>query len=113
VQKREALETVITATNAKFTVFRKAHPQYFRMTSILMPDVSRPGAFERQVVFEECDSKELLSNKAARNALITSTEFYDAFMRDGFAPWTMQIQLVHDSADKLLKIDHSTGRSKE
>jgi hypothetical protein len=113
VQKREALETVITFTGAKLTDFRKAHPEYFRMTSILIPDVSRPGAFERQIVFEECDSQELLSNKAARIALITSIEFHDAFMRDGFAPWTMQIQPVHERVDKLLKIDHSTGRSKE
>ena len=53
-----------------------------------------------------CRLEDMLASRALVNDIAYNLDFYDAFMRDGLAPWLAQRQRVHSRVDVLLGISH-------
>ena len=53
-----------------------------------------------------CDLPAMRQNPAFLNDLSNNSDAYDAYVRDGLAPWAKQMKLVHELIDRNLGIQH-------
>jgi hypothetical protein len=54
----------------------------------------------------QCDTQGMRANQAFLNDFSVSVDRYDAYVRDGLAPWSAQFDKVHQLVDDALDIGH-------
>ena len=56
-----------------------------------------------------CESKKMRANQAFLNDFSVNVDRYDAYIRDGLAPWSSQFDRVHQLVDDALGISHGAA----
>ena len=102
-QRHEALDTSIREILG--TDIAGKYPNLFQTKAKWAPVAGSSGELERDAE-TICRLEDLLANRALVNDIAYNLDFYDAFMRDGLAPWLAQRQRVHSRVDVLLGISH-------
>ena len=102
-QRHDALDTVIR--EIQFVHIVQKYPDLFPTKTTLTP-AAGSDQLERDA-YTECKLEEILANRAVLNDITFNADAFDAYMRDGFAPWVEQKQRVHDRVDVLLGISHN------
>ena len=54
----------------------------------------------------ECDLASMRTNRPFLDQFSTNADGYDAYIRDGVKPWSLQSNRVHELVDDALGIDH-------
>lgn len=54
----------------------------------------------------QCDSERMRASRAFLNDFSVSADRYDAYVRDGLAPWSAQFDKVHQLVDDALDVRH-------
>lgn len=101
-QRHEVLDIVIRDT-AGIAIANK-YPDLFQ-TKAKWARVGNSIETERDVE-TRCRLERLVTHQPLINDITTNVDAYDAFMRDGFVPWTRQMRRVHDRVDALLGVKH-------
>ena len=57
----------------------------------------------------QCDVVKMHANPTFLNEVSVNIDRYDAYIRDGLAPWSAQFDRVHQLVDGALSIDHGAG----
>lgn len=75
------------------------------------PDLIRQEAYFDSKTGEvetltQCNSDEMRANPGFLNNISANIDRYDAYIRDGLAPWSLQINKVHQLVDDSLGIQH-------
>jgi len=75
------------------------------------PDLIRREAYFNSKTGEvdtlkQCNTDGMRANQKFLNNLSANIDRYDAYIRDGLAPWSLQIDKVHRLADDSLGIQH-------
>jgi hypothetical protein len=103
-QTRQALAALIMvqvgATNGENIGL--AFPELIQMETRYEPDRGEVGSLHR------CDLAGMRNSQAFLNMLSVNSDRYDAYVRDGLAPWVEQFDRVHQLVDKSLDIRHPT-----
>ena len=102
-QRHDALDTVIR--EVQFVHIVKKYPYIFPTKTALTP-AAGSDELERDS-YTECKLEDILANRALLTDIAFNADAFDAYMRDGFAPWVEQRQRVHDRVDVLLGISHA------
>ena len=102
-QRHDALDTVIR--EVQFVHIVKKYPDIFPTKTALTP-AAGSDELERDS-YTECKLEDILANRALLTDIAFNAGAFDAYMRDGFAPWVEQRQRVHDRVDVLLGISHA------
>ena len=102
-QRHDALDTVIR--EVQFVHIVKKYPDIFPTKTALTP-AAGSDELERDS-YTECKLEDILANRALLTDIAFNADAFDAYMRDGFAPWVEQRQRVHDRVDVLLGISHA------
>ena len=58
------------------------------------------------VTQNECDLAAMRSSQPFLNQFSANVDGYDAYVRDGVKPWSLQFDRVHKLVDRALGIDH-------
>jgi hypothetical protein len=77
------------------------YPDLFKLTSTFDPN----GGEAR--VRSQCDTDALRANQGFMNDFSQNVDRFDAFVRDGLAPWKSQFDAVHALVDDSLDIEHA------
>ena len=102
-QHHEALDTVMR--EVPFIHILTKYPDIFPTVSSLEP-AAGSDTLERDGN-TRCKLSDILANSALLNDITLNADAYDAFMRDGFAPWVEQMQQVQDRVAEMLGISHN------
>jgi hypothetical protein len=103
-QTRAALATLmmVQSTGSNNANLASAYPELIQLTSFFDPEEgeisSRP----------KCDLAKMRANQAFLNDFSVSADRYDAFIRDGLAPWSTHFDMVHQFVDEALGIRHES-----
>lgn len=110
-QRQEVLDILIrdTRDTAGIAIANK-YPDLFETKARWSRVSGKTGEIERDVE-SFCRLENLLTNRAFVNDITSNVDAYDAFMRDGLAPWLAQRQLVHNRVDVLLGISHEEEKA--
>ncbi|MEJ2127431.1 MAG: hypothetical protein P8X81_01140 [Woeseiaceae bacterium] len=100
-QARTALSTllVIQSSQAAFAFLPGEFPELLRMGNY----VDESGEVRIQVT---CDLEGIRNNQEFLNKWALNADGYDAYVRDGLAPWVAQFERVHRLVDATLGISH-------
>lgn len=91
--------------------------------TISVPDVNQrhPQLLSRESYFDvaddevrgmySCDTAGMRASVEFLNDFSIGIDIYDAYVRDGLAPWSRQLQRVHDLVDEILGERHTSGAS--
>lgn len=78
------------------------YPELFKLTLIFDPDDGEAR------VTTQCDTDALRAHQGFMNDFSQNVDRFDAFVRDGLAPWKSQFDLVHARVDEILDLQHVT-----
>jgi len=104
-QRREALNDAVTDIARVVVDPTREFPDLFRLRSTLDPVRNNPNQTERSYV-ASCRLEDIRANDAALNVIAMNADAFDAFIRDGLAPWASQFEAAHRLLDRDLGIDH-------
>jgi hypothetical protein len=101
-QTRLALAATISekSTSSNFNYLPTAFPDLFQLTPYVDDSIGEVG--NRM----ECDLASMRTNRPFLNQFGTNVDGYDAYIRDGVKPWSLQLERVHELVDNALNIDH-------
>ena len=100
--RKEALSALITvlASQTAGAALPSRYPQLIQLAAqfdVAQGEVNSPAT---------CDSTGMRTNQGFLNDFSISTDRYDAYLRDGLAPWVTQFVRVHELLDFALDIEH-------
>jgi hypothetical protein len=77
------------------------------------PDLIQSESYFDTVINEvrnhtQCDLAGMRANQSFLNQFSANADGYDAYVRDGLAPWSSQFDRVHQLVDQTLGISHGT-----
>ena len=100
-QARTALSTllVIQSSQAAFAFLPGEFPELLQMENY----IDATGEVRISV---ECDLAAVRNNQEFLNKWAVNADGYDAYVRDGLAPWVDQFERVHRLVDEALEIEH-------
>lgn len=101
-QAREATNTYIRIQNAVAYDLAHLYPDLISVRAHFDDDLQEVSSQTT------CNLPAMRQNPTFLNDLSNNADAYDAYVRDGLAPWAMQMQLVHDLIDRNLGIQHDT-----
>ncbi len=102
LQQTEAgLASYVNTQIASAVDIPSKYPDLFKLTSSFDPD----GGEAR--VRTQCDTDALRANQGFMNDFSQNVDRFDAFVRDGLAPWKAQFDTVHALVDDTLDIQHA------
>ncbi len=102
LQQTEAgLASYINTQIASAVDIPSKYPDLFTLTPSFDPD----GGEAR--VRSQCDTHALRANQGFMNDFSQNVDRFDAFVRDGLAPWKSQFDAVHALVDDALDIQHA------
>jgi len=106
-QTRTALDAAISekSSSSNFISLPSIFPELFQMTAYF-DDIS-----SEVVTRNECDLAAMRANRHFLNQFSANADGYDAYIRDGVKPWSLQFDKVHDLVDNALNIDHRADSS--
>jgi hypothetical protein len=106
-QTRAALSTMIAVQSgsSSFTHLPSTYPELMRMTSYYDIEVDEIRARI------QCDVAKMRANQAFLNQWSVNADGYDAYIRDGLAPWSAQLDGVHQLIDDALVLDHGADQN--
>lgn len=101
-QTRAALLTMIATQSgsSSFTHLPSKYPDLLRLTSYYDTEVDEIRNRAR------CDLAGMQANQAFLNQWSVNADGYDAYIRDGLAPWSDQLDTVHRLIDDRLGLQH-------
>ena len=101
-QTRAALASLIAVQSAQpsFIFLPVAYPELLQLTSNYDADAGEIRFRSR------CDLEKMRVNQTFLNQWSANADGYDAYIRDGLAPWNTQFQNVHRLVDVVLGITH-------
>ncbi len=101
-QYRTALAALVATTSADSTLvfLPAAFPELIAAQAYTESDTGEIR------VSAECDVDAMKSDTAFLNQFTVNADTYDAFVRDGLAPWIQQFTRVHELLDAALGIVH-------
>jgi hypothetical protein len=101
-QMREALILLIGVQSPKAVDLPSNYPDLIKAESAFAPEVG-------EVVSQfQCDIANMRASQKFLNDLSGTSDRYDAFVRDGLAPWSEQFDKVHQLVDAALGVSHAT-----
>ena len=97
-----ALVTMITVqtSSSAFTNLPSDFPDLIQLESYLDTELDEIR------VREQCDLAKMRADQSFLNRFSVNADGYDAYIRDGLAPWSAQFDLVHQLVDHALAISH-------
>jgi hypothetical protein len=103
-QTQAALMTMIMVQSGSstFTYLPALYPELIQTTAYFD---SEKGEIRNNML---CDLEKMRANQRFLNQWNVNADGYDAYVRDGLAPWSSQLDVVHLLVDKKLGIDHVT-----
>ena len=99
-QAREATNTYIRIQNAVAYDLAHLYPDLISIRARFDEDLQEVSSQTT------CNLPAMRQNSTFLNDLSNNADAYDAYVRDGLAPWAMQMKLVHDLIDRNLGIQH-------
>jgi hypothetical protein len=100
-QKRSALAFLVGVQSPKAIDLPAEFPKLIAAEAAFSPERGEV------VVAFRCNLAKMRQDQRFLNALSGDADRYDAFIRDGLAPWSTQFDEVHDLVDTALGIaDH-------
>jgi len=101
-QTRAALDATISEKTASsnYIFLPSAFPELFKMSMYFDDTI---GEVKTK---NECDLAAMRENQHFLNQFSAHADGYDAYIRDGLRPWSLQFDKVHTVVDTILSIDH-------
>ncbi len=101
-QTRAALSVMIAVQSgsSSFTHLPSAYPELLQMASYFSTEENEIKSHTR------CDLAQMQASQRFLNQWSVNADGYDAYVRDGLAPWSAQFNLVHRLIDATLGLDH-------
>lgn len=101
-QTRAALDATISekSASANFVSLPSVFPELFKL-SMRFDD-----ALGEVITKNECDLAAMRESQHFLNQFSANADGYDAYIRDGVRPWSLQFDRVHALVDSILSIDH-------
>jgi hypothetical protein len=101
-QTRAALSFMINLQTASsgFTHLPSAHPGLIQAVSNFDTEINEVRSHYR------CDLAGMRANRLFLNQFSANIDGYDAYVRDGLAPWTSQFDRVHRFVDRAIGVNH-------
>jgi hypothetical protein len=101
-QTKDLLINVITekTSSKSFAHLPTLYPDLLQIEAYFDPGLGEVRALSK------CDLQGMRANQSFLNQFSTNVDGYDAYIRDGLAPWISQFSIVHQLLDKALNINH-------
>jgi hypothetical protein len=99
-QAQEATNTYIRIQNAVAYDLAHLYPDLISVRAHFSDDLQEVSSQTT------CNLAAMRQNPTFLNDLSNNADAYDAYIRDGLAPWARQMKLVHDLIDRNLGIQH-------
>lgn len=101
-QTRTALAFMIKlqTSSSGFTNLPIAHPDLIKVTSYFNPEIGE--IMSRHL----CDLDGMRANQLFLNQFSANLDGYDAYVRDGLAPWSLKFDEVHLLVDQAIGFSH-------
>jgi hypothetical protein len=99
-QKKAALNTLINLQASVSNKLSISHADLIHLTAFYDQDLA-----EAQSQYS-CDLEGMRANQAFLNGAAENVDIYDAFVRDGLAPWSAQFDKVHSLVDEEIGATH-------
>ena len=104
-QTRDALVLLIGVQSPKAVDLPSEYPDLIQAEATFAPEAG-------EVVSQfQCDLVKMRENQKFLNDLSGTSDRYDAFVRDGLAPWSAQFDEVHERVDVALGLSHEGPES--
>jgi hypothetical protein len=102
-QTRAALATMIAiqSGSSSFTHLPSSYPDLIQSTSYFDDEINEVRTHTK------CDLVKMRADQSFLNRFSANADGYDAYIRDGLAPWSAQFDHVHELVDDILDIDHA------
>lgn len=107
-QTRAALAAMIAVQSgsSNFTSLPSSYPELIEVTAYYDSELgeirTRP----------QCNLAKMRANRTFLNKFSINADGYDAYIRDGLAPWSAQFDSVHQLVDDALGLDHRVEGNK-
>jgi hypothetical protein len=103
-QTRGALAALVAVQSSQASLVHlpSTYPDLIRMEAYLE---AASGEVRSRMI---CDVAGMRTNQRFLNMVALNGDAYDAFVRDGVAPWSAQFTRVHELLDEALGIEHDT-----
>ncbi len=99
-QKKAALNTLVNLQASVSNKLAVSHADLIHLTAFYDQDLA-----EAQSQYS-CDLEGMRANQAFLNGAAENVDIYDAFVRDGLAPWSAQFDKVHSLVDEEIGATH-------
>jgi len=99
-QKKEALNTLVGLQSSVTNKLPISHADLIQLTAHYDQELA-----EAQSQYL-CDLAGMRDDQAFLNAVADNVDTYDAFIRDGLAPWSAQFDKVHSLVDEEIGVMH-------
>lgn len=101
-QTRAGLVTMIAVQSgsATFTHLSSSYPDLIQLESYFDADIGEIRSAPK------CDLEGMRANQKFLNQFSANADGYDAYIRDGLAPWSAQFDKVHQLVDDALGMTH-------
>jgi hypothetical protein len=99
-QVKEALEFIIGIQIVGTIDLPSTYPDLIQLESVF--DLDKGEVASRF----QCDIEKMRANQKYRNHFSANADRYDAYIRDGLVPWSVQLEKVHQLVDLSLGIQH-------
>ncbi len=101
-QTRAGLATMIAVQSGSsaFTYLPTSYPDLIQVASYFDTDIGEIR------VRSKCDLDGMRANQKFLNQFSVNADGYDAYIRDGLAPWSAQFDKVHQLVDDALGMTH-------
>ena len=104
-QTRAALAFMINlqTMSSAFTHLPSIYPDLIQSASYFDAEINEVSTQP------QCDLAGMRANQSFLNQFSVNADGYDAYVRDGLAPWSSQFDRVHQLVDQALSISHGMG----
>lgn len=102
-QVKDALKRIINLQTVASLNLSSAYPDMIQLAAYFDPELGEARTGVR------CESKKMRANQAFLNDFSVNVDRYDAYIRDGLAPWSSQFDRVHQLVDDALGISHGAA----
>ena len=99
-QTYDSLQTVIEQSTPVAHNLPVEHPELIASESIYDQALGEMQSRYR------CDLVGMKKSRLFLNQASENIDAYDAYLRDGLKPWSKQMDIVHESLDRILDIQH-------
>lgn len=99
-QVKGALTKIIEVQTIASEVLSHSYPDLIQLRIRFDADL------DEAISESQCDTQGMRANQAFLNDFSVSVDRYDAYVRDGLAPWSAQFDKVHQLVDDALDIGH-------